>query len=87
MQISVDSRHGARLPPCAHQASQHHCTSSVVGRPMQCADTFGKLIHKLVCAAASYSGRCSVSSTCPRGCPLPTIHTQFRCSTCGYMMT
>ncbi|RPD78283.1 hypothetical protein L226DRAFT_531628 [Lentinus tigrinus ALCF2SS1-7] len=56
----------------------------------ECAGTIGTLIHKLACAAVtptSTVGAPKGPSSCPRGCPMPTIRTQWRCSTCGYVMT
>ncbi|EIW63019.1 uncharacterized protein TRAVEDRAFT_34275 [Trametes versicolor FP-101664 SS1] len=48
------------------------------GELPECADTFGRLIHKLACAAtAPPSGR----NDCPRGCAMATI--QHRCGMCG----
>ncbi|KAI0779796.1 hypothetical protein C8Q74DRAFT_716295 [Fomes fomentarius] len=59
------------------------------GELRHCADTFGMLIHKLACAATSQGPATSPAgpSACPRGCPMPTIRTQWRCSTCGYVVT
>lgn len=48
------------------------------GELPECADTFGRLIHKLACAVtAPPSGR----NECPRGCAMATI--QHRCGMCG----
>ncbi len=59
------------------------------GHLVDCADTFGKLIHKLACIAAAppSAGQFGGTKTCPRGCWMPTIRTQSRCDTCGYTMT
>ncbi|KAM5532555.1 hypothetical protein V8D89_013761 [Ganoderma adspersum] len=69
-----------RLPWWIHRFAQ--------GELAACADTFGMLIHKLACIAAppdQFRGS-RPPSFCPRGCPMPTIRTQFRCNTCGYVM-
>ncbi|PIL34170.1 hypothetical protein GSI_03881 [Ganoderma sinense ZZ0214-1] len=59
-----------------------------LGELATCADTFGMLIHKLACIAPpDQFGGLKPPSFCPRGCPMPTIRAQFRCNTCGYVMT
>lgn len=59
------------------------------GELRHCADTFGMFIHKLACAATSRGPANSPAgpSACPRGCTMPTIRTQWRCGTCGYVVT
>ncbi|KAI0356218.1 hypothetical protein OH77DRAFT_1423821 [Trametes cingulata] len=51
------------------------------GELQACADTFGRLIHKLACATVTpFSG-----FSCPKGCAMPTI--QHRCGMCGFIFT
>ncbi|OJT09292.1 hypothetical protein TRAPUB_14289 [Trametes pubescens] len=48
------------------------------GELKECADTFGRLIHKLACAATAAPGGVVA---CPRGCAMSTV--QHRCTMCG----
>ncbi|EIW63017.1 uncharacterized protein TRAVEDRAFT_141629 [Trametes versicolor FP-101664 SS1] len=50
------------------------------GELKECADTFGRLIHKLACAATVTVATGGLNA-CPRGCAMSTV--QHRCTMCG----